>query len=145
MNKIAKFLIIALFGLEGQSFCQIPKLSDYSLKVENKSKVAGFNKTVLLFQATLFNQSKDTLRYHSMSCSWQDYYSVNNSKLKITPSECDKNIPTVLTLAPQQVRQVILEVEIPKNQNLADLVFRIGFHLLVDRIYMDNYEVGEEF
>ena len=65
-----------------------------------------------------------------MSCSWQDFYSVDNNKLQVEGTPCDKNIPTILTLAPGQSRTVEIRLLISQTMDASEIKFKIGFNLM---------------
>jgi hypothetical protein len=102
------------------------------LYIENhKSKSCKRGQTTFLITpSTLTNNTKDTLRYYSMSCSWQDFYSVDSNKLQVEGNECDKNIPTILTLAPGQSRTVEIKLLISQTIDASEIKFKIGFNLM---------------
>lgn len=89
------------------------------------------NQTLLIIPTTLTNNTVDTLRYYSMSCSWQDFYSVDNYKLQVEgPPGCDKNIPKILTLAPKRSKTVEIRLLVSQSIKLSGINFRIGFNLI---------------
>jgi hypothetical protein len=65
-----------------------------------------------------------------MSCSWQDFYSVDNKKLQIEIAECDKNIPTILTLEPGQSKTVEIRLLTNPTMNESKIKFKIGLNLM---------------
>jgi len=76
----------------------------------------------------LTNNSKDTLRYITMSCSWEDIYTSNTKRIIILSGPCDKNIPTIAILPPHQSKNVYLPV-IFKKSDTSVKVFKIGINL----------------
>jgi hypothetical protein len=145
VTKQLTILIIVFISFYGQGVCQSNELNNYTLKAEKISTVNDRGKTFLVVMTTLTNHSKDTLKYNSDSCSWQDYYSVNEPYLQVETAQCDKYIPIVLTLAPGQSRQVELRLLSKRKTTVSQMKFKVGFHLLLDRVYKDDYEVSEEF
>jgi len=137
-------LIIVFITFYGQAVGQSKELDNYTLKVEKIGTVTDKGKTFLVVVTTFTNHSKDTLKYNSDSCSWQDYYSVTVPNLQVETAQCDKYIPIVLTLAPGQSRQADLRL-LSKRKIVSQMKFKVGFHLLFDRVYTDNYELSEEF
>ena len=65
-----------------------------------------------------------------MSCSWQDFYSVDNKKLQIEIIPCEKNIPTILMLAPGQTKTVEIRLLISQSVDASEIKFKIGFNLM---------------
>ena len=145
MTKQITILIIAFISFSGQGACQANELNNYTLNAEKTSTLNDKGKTFLVVTTILTNHSKDTLKYNSDSCSWQDYYFVNVPNLQVETAQCDKYIPIVLTLAPGQSRQVELRLLSKRKPTVAQMKFKVGFHLLFDRVYTDNYELSEEF
>ena len=123
-------LTIAILFFASFSFSQTVKKADYKLTI-TKGKVIKENKqTFWVTPTTLTNNTKNTLKYFSMSCSWQDFYSVDNNKLEIEGTPCDKNIPTILTLAPGQSKTVEIRLLISQTMDASEIKFRIGFNLM---------------
>jgi len=77
-------------------------------KKENPLK--NKNETCWIIPTTLKNNTKDTLNYLSMTCSWEEFYLVDNSKLEVEQKGCDKNMPKMLTLAPGQKATVEIKL-----------------------------------
>jgi len=65
-----------------------------------------------------------------MFCSWQDFYSVDNKKLQIETALCDKNVPTILILAPRQSKTVELKLLVSQTMDTSETKFKIGFNLM---------------
>ena len=65
-----------------------------------------------------------------MYCSWQDFYSVDNNKLHVEVTPCDKNIPKILTLAPGKSRTIDIRLLISKTNDASEIKFKIGFKLI---------------
>lgn len=108
------FTIIFLFLLQ-TLIAQKIELKDLNLITE---KIIKFKNGNAKLKVRLSNQSKHTLYYLSKTCSWQDFYSVNNDNLNIEIPDCDKNIFKVLVLAPNESRTVELKVKINKKEIL---------------------------
>lgn len=123
-------LMITILLSNSVTFSQNYKNENYTLTII-KGKVVKENKqTFWETPTTLTNNTKDTLRYFSMSCSWQDFYSVDNNKLQIEGALCDKNAPTILTLAPGQTRTTVVRLLISQTMDAPDIKFKIGFNLM---------------
>jgi len=145
MTKLGTILGVTLIALSGKGFSQSNKLKECVLKAELKDVIKEKGHTFLIVMATLTNQSKDTLKYHSDSCSWEDYYSVNSKKLQIQQSQCDKYFPIILTLAPNESREAELRLVLSGSGPIPNIKFKVGFHVLEDRVYSDNNELSEQF
>jgi hypothetical protein len=84
----------------------------------------------LITPTTLTNNTKDTLKYYSMSCSWQDFYSVDSKELQVDGQDCDKNIPIILTLAPGESKTVEIRLLMDQTIYASEIKFKIGFNLM---------------
>jgi hypothetical protein len=123
-------LLTAFFLFNTVTFSQTTKEANYTLTII-KGKVIKENKQTFWVTPTrLTNKTNYTLRYFSMSCSWQDFYSVDNNKLQVEGTSCDKNIPQILTLAPGQSRTVEIRLLISQTMDASKIKFKIGFNLM---------------
>ena len=107
------------------------------------------NDVFLEIPVILSNTSKDTLHYMSMSCSWQDFYTINTKKLNIPATDCDKNVPQRLSIPPNKSTTVVLNLTLEHYKENLPLKFKIGFDLiqLPDEehwlTYSDNLNEGK--
>ena len=90
-------------------------------------KSIHFKNNSAKIELRLWNRSKDTLKYLSMSCSWQEFYLTNRKDVNIRVNECDKNVPKVLTLKPNESKTV--ELEIVATKYIPD-EFKVGLRIL---------------
>ena len=128
MTRMILTIVVLLFNCV--TFSQTSEKENYTLTII-KGKVVEENKqTFWITLATLTNNTKDTLKYYSMSCSWQDFYSVDNNTLEVKREGCDKNIPTILKLAPGKSRTVNIKLLIKSSINTSKIKFKIGFNLM---------------
>lgn len=128
MTRIVLTIVVLFFN--SVTFSQTSKKESYTFTI-TKGKVVKENKqTFWVTPTTLTNNTTDTLRYFSMSCSWQDFYSVDNNKLKIEGALCGKNIPVILTLAPGQARTEEVRLLISQTMDASKIKFKIGFNLM---------------
>jgi hypothetical protein len=65
-----------------------------------------------------------------MSCSWQDFYSVDSKELQVDGQDCDKNIPIILTLAPGESKTVEIRLLMDQTIYASEIKFKIGFNLM---------------
>lgn len=129
-ENMTRILIIAVLLFNCVTFSQTTKKENYTLRII-EGKVIKENKQIFwITPTTLTNNTKNTLRYYSMSCSWQDFYSVSSNKLQVVGKGCDKNIPTILTLAPGKSRTVKIRLLISKTIDTSEIKFKIGFNLM---------------
>lgn len=128
MTRIILTIAVLLFNC--LTFSQTAKKENYVLTII-KGKVIKENKQrFLITPTTLKNNTKGTLKYYSMSCSWQSFYSVDSNKLQVEGQDCDKNIPTILTLEPGQSKTVEIRLLINPTIDASEIKFKIGFNLL---------------
>jgi hypothetical protein len=111
------------------SFFVLPR-TDYQLSIQKGKVVKEGIQTYWEMPVTLFNNTTDTLRYFTMSCSWQSFYEVDNSKLKIEPIWCDKDIPQILVLGPGKKQPIKIRLLISQTMDASEIKFRIGFNLM---------------
>jgi hypothetical protein len=128
MTRIILTIAVLLFNC--LTFSQTVKKENYTLTII-KGKIVKENKQrFLITPTTLTNNTKDTLRYYSMSCSWQGFYSVNSNKLEVEEKGCDKNVPIILTLAPGQSRKMEIRLLVSQTIDASEIKFKIGFNLM---------------
>ena len=53
-------------------------------------------------ELTIKNASKSSMFIWLMSCSWEDNFFVNNNYIFIAGHDCDKNIPTIVEIKPDE-------------------------------------------
>jgi len=128
MTRIILTLIVLL--LSSVTFSQTTKRESYTLTITKGKVIKESKQTFWVTPTTLTNNTKDTLKYFSMSCSWQDFYSVDNNKLQIEGTLCDKNIPEILILAPGQSKTVEIRLLINQTMDTSEVKFKIGFNLM---------------
>lgn len=124
MKKI--ITILTLFLLANSAFSQT---GNYELVIE-KIKTEKQGKPVIWVMAKLTNHSKETLRYFSTSCSWQEFYTTDNKKLQLQTFDCNKNIPLILTLAPGKSTTVSISFFVNTAIKTSERKFKIGFNLM---------------
>jgi hypothetical protein len=100
---------------------------DFSIKKANLTILNG--KCIYTIPTIIHNKSKDTLYYFSMSCSWKEFYTINNPKFKISMNGCDKNIPKIIKVNPHDSNMIKLQIETEdKNESLKNL--KVGFNFI---------------
>ncbi|MCD4793047.1 MAG: hypothetical protein K8R54_07445 [Bacteroidales bacterium] len=103
--------------------------SKYILTIKQGKYEKINNQTYLLVPTTLTNNTDDTLKYLSMSCSWREFYYVNNDKMSVEQVICTKNGQIMLTLLPH--KSVNKEIKLVIEQTTdTKLKFKIGFSLI---------------
>lgn len=106
--------------------------------------IVNYNhKKVQLIQmpVTVRNNSNNTLSYFSMTCSWDEFYHVNNNKFSIEIQPCDKNFPRNIIIAPHgyhtQLVFIIYEKKYIKKGETFEVGVNINKNVPVD---VDNYD-----
>jgi hypothetical protein len=123
-------VLSVLLSLYLQSSSQTGQKAAYTLEIR-KGKVINVNgKTYWEVLTTLTNASNDSLKYFSMSCSWQDFYSVDNKNLTIETSLCNKNIPVILSLPPNTCRRERLRLFTNEPKRNSNIRFKIGMNIM---------------
>jgi hypothetical protein len=145
MERKVLILPITILCFIATSCSQRAEKKDYTLEIGKGKVLKVDNQTFWVFPTTLTNMTKDTLKYFSKSCSWQDFHSVDNKKLEIEQALCDQNIPIVLTLPPNQSKTNELRLLINQTMDGTVVNFKIGFHLVHDQVFMDNYDFQSQF
>lgn len=87
------------------------------------------NLSYIFVTAKLTNPSFDTLRYITMSCSWQDPFTTDMKDLVIRGEDCNKNVPKLQEVLPLKSNEYSLQLT--SKQTIVELKnkgFRIGFN-----------------
>jgi hypothetical protein len=113
--------------------------NEYKLRIKKGEVVKVDTQTYWIIPTTLTNLTNDTLTYLSMSCSWQSFYLVSNKKLKKENYWCDKNIPVILKLAPNESREIKLRLIVNRLTNAPPLGFKIGLNLVKIKDLVDGF------
>ena len=101
----------------------------FSAQIDRWTKEGSFD--FLLIKTTLTNKTPDTVKYVSMSCSWQDPYTTDTGELSILVSPCDRNVPKLIQIPPDKSEETILSLTSKKSiDQLQNIKFRIGFNLV---------------
>lgn len=116
----------------------------YKLIIKEGKWVKENKQTYLIIPTTLTNNSNDTLKYYSMSCSWQEFYSIDNDRLQIVRNDCLKNAPIILILAPKQSTTVKIRLVKTKSTDVSLIKFRIGFNLMQANNSNKKFDYNEE-
>jgi methyltransferase-like protein len=90
----------------------------------------------------LVNNSSDTIRYATYSCSWDMNYETDNKLLPLYGVECDKNVPKVITILPFSM-DTEKKLEIRTKIDTAQLVghkLRMGFNYIPVKFGEDGYD-----
>jgi hypothetical protein len=106
MKRIILILLVIVLSF---GFSKLNSNKEVVFSIEKGKELRENNQLFQLIPTSLKNNSKDTLYYASMSCSWEDLYYVKN-ELLFNGIDCDKNSPVVITLAPKEIKKVTLKL-----------------------------------
>jgi hypothetical protein len=105
-----------------------------AISAQVDSSITQAHLTSVFVTTKITNESSDTIRYLSMSCSWQDPYTIDGKELVVQRAECDKNVPQLVEVPPLGVIQVVLHLCSSKTiDELKQAPFRIGFNCVTAR------------
>ena len=96
---------------------------------------------VLLVPVTIHNNSNGELKYQSMSCSWEEYYFVNNKKFSVIQSPCMKNIPIDIIVPPHACRTQIVTLFYAKDDPKDLKLLKIGLSVTKMSYYPNDYTI----
>ncbi len=112
---------------------------NYTLSIDQKKITKSYTTlrftakdehTVLSIPSKFTNNSKDTLRYMSMSCSWYDFYQINIKGTEFwSNSDCDKNIPAKIIVLPHKSLITLVQIIYKKGSIATGTKFKIGMSL----------------
>jgi len=87
------------------------------------------NLTFIFITTKLTNSSSDTIKYITMSCSWQDPFTADLKELVVHGKDCDKTVPKLKEILPRTSEAVSFQLTSSKTFNeLKDKIFRVGFN-----------------
>jgi hypothetical protein len=126
-HRIAKSTIKPLTALDRKNYVMTIDQITVSMTKYSLPKDNYYNKTVLFVPVKLTNNSNDTLKYMTMTCSWEFFYMTDDEKIaKISLKSCDTNIPKALTIGPR--KSIMVKVPVVGKQR--GKKFRIGMILI---------------
>jgi hypothetical protein len=86
--------------------------------------------TVVSIPSKFTNNSNDTLRYMSMSCSWWDFYQITIKGTDFwSNSDCTKNIPQKIMVPPHTSLITLVQIIYKKGSIATGTKFKIGMSL----------------
>lgn len=76
---------------------------------------------------TVTNNTSDTIRYYSMSCSYPDFFACDNKEIIIPGVDCEQNGQIIITLTPHgsDIKKLELKSTV-EWKKLESIRFRIG-------------------
>jgi predicted nucleic-acid-binding Zn-ribbon protein len=94
-----------------------------------EGKYSYNNEKVFRIPITVHNNSNETLTYYSMSCSWQEFYHIDNKNLGVMISPCDSNFP-IKVIVPAHSAHIDMVPFVRKKNNLnTPESFRVGLNI----------------
>lgn len=96
--------------------------------MNNSSRFDMRGRTVKHVRLTLKNNSNNTLKFWAMTCTWGDFYEINNKDIKFFELGCISTC-SIISLAPHQTHAVDMELFCTKNVPDHGYKFRIGMPL----------------
>jgi len=134
MKKLANLIVACSLFITHTSFVFLKPFSsnaDYELIIKSEKNYSVNGKRFIKLSVALKNNTPDTLKYVSMSCSWIDFYRVDSKKIILNKDslECVKNVPVVLKLPPYSDR--VFQFGLKVNESLIGqkISYRIGYNL----------------
>jgi hypothetical protein len=112
---------------------------NYTLSIDQHKITKGYTllryekndeHTLLSIPLKFTNNSKDTLRYISMSCTWWDFYRVSIKGTEFwSNSDCTKNIPSKVIVPPHRSLITLVQIVYKKGAIATNTKFKIGLSL----------------
>jgi hypothetical protein len=125
-TKIEKALLLFIIVANLSFIKYRPK--DYTLDVKTKQVFMQGSQKYLTATVKLTNNTSDTLKYLSWSCSFQMFYLLKSEAVKIAGYKCTKNIPVVLILPPNKSNSVELNLKVNEGYT-KPIKYTIGIRL----------------
>ena len=94
-----------------------------------KNEYSYLKEKVFTIPVTVHNNSNESLTYYSMSCSWDEFYHIDNKNFVVLGSPCDKNIPTEVTVPAHAAHASIIAFICRKNNLKNPENFRVGLNI----------------
>jgi hypothetical protein len=85
--------------------------------------------TRLRVPTIITNNSDKTLKYYSMTCSWWEFYHVDNKDLGVDLGACDNNFPILVIIPPHSSHTDIVSFISDKNGLNKPQFFKIGLNI----------------
>jgi hypothetical protein len=105
------------------------KLKDYVLEVKTIRVVEQKEEKYLIATVKLTNNTADTLKYLSMTCSYEEFYLLKSKTLRLAGYECDKNVPKTVTIPPHKSDSVGLKFKVP-GDGKQPIKYKVGLMLV---------------
>ncbi len=111
LDKKEKFIlpdkdIYLLTGVDRKLYTLTVEKAKMGVPVDTTIMTTENNKPkkvrTVMVPLTLHNNSEDTLRFYTMTCSWYTFFGTNGSGISLLSWGCDKNIPEIINVAPHK-------------------------------------------
>jgi hypothetical protein len=138
MRLVAPIILIAFFCSSFQLEYPVSKKIQFTAAIEKREC------DIIYLSIRLVNNTSDTLKYTSYSCSWQYSYIVANDNWKTEPNTCFRNVRTIVSIPPYQSETKILtlhKITGIRKSHTSDL--RIGFNYIPPAIYLEKFSQKE--
>jgi hypothetical protein len=91
----------------------------------------------IFVKSTLFNNSDDTVKFESMSCSYMDGFLTDSKDISLEKNTCYHNLQELIVIPPHKSFTRFLNLLIPNKSRLdwdwTQISFRIGFNFVYDK------------
>lgn len=136
INKFIRLSIFAILACLGSCHSQESKLSQQKTP-ELTASLGGtgsFLDTigVIYIATTIYNPTTDTIRFVSMTCSYEDLFTTDTGTFKIQSRyDCYSNYPTVIILPPNaRTNRYIMVTQRPKVKDTNADKLKVGMYYL---------------
>jgi len=129
-KQLIQKVILLLVLVINTSFFKDP-LMDYSITAKTNGVFMKGSQKYLTATIALTNNTADTLKYLSMTCSRRDFYILRSLDLRWDKQICTKNLPITLTLPPHKSDSVKFNFLV-KDSLTTPIKYQIGMILAKD-------------
>lgn len=105
---------------------------DYTLYAYTRLVYTKGTKTYLVANVRLTNNTADTLRYLSWSCSYWEFYMVKSKRLTGFDKICLRNLPCLKVLPPHRSDSVSLTYTVIAARSADPIKYKIGMEIAKD-------------
>ncbi len=102
--------------------------------------IGGKSYEFVLVPVELWNLTSDTLKYMTMTCSWEVIFTINKRSASILGWDCDSNFPIYSTVDPQKSSVHKIPILIEKTAFNDNYRFKIGIHIFKFNGYFKNFD-----
>jgi hypothetical protein len=126
---IRRMLILATI-IVNLSFFEYPS-KEYILSAKTRQVYTEGAQKYLLATVILTNNTSDTLKYLSWSCSYWAFYRLKSEELTWADYKCPKNLPRIKKLPPHRSDSVSLTFKVNEG-NTDPIKYTVGMELAKD-------------